>query len=386
MHKEFSPDDLFDPAADRRPGDVADFAMREDPGAEPDPDDLDDSLTEAGGPDLSRVTWPEDARAPDYAWLKDMAEPESFELTADVLEGVVQAGRFDPFRDRGLVAFALRGARLAEGHEAVLQRAIRIETARPDHRRFRCVLGFWHVQTGRVTAFTGSTVPCRLAIAGFAAGGDRSNMLPTGLYTTYVWRHKRLRPALRMSTGNASDAALEAGAQVTVLRSRNDTTLDTTDIFDRGDPPLDNVHCSFFLNEDARLGAAFSSWGCLTVRGRKDPSDQWKTYQEVLSDYGTRNRLDLLVVTGKEAALHAGRAVGAAQLVALRPGSKGGEVSRLQQALGIGDSDFFGPVTADRFTGFQRAFNERNGRGRVADGVLTPSRATEMGLGVFLTS
>ena len=39
------------------------------------------------------------------------------------------------------------------------------------------------------------------ALDRFAAGGDPSNLLPTGLYTSYVWRHKKLRPALRMSTG-----------------------------------------------------------------------------------------------------------------------------------------------------------------------------------------
>jgi len=51
--------------------------------------------------------------------------------------------------------------------------------------------------------------------------------------------------------------------------------------------------------------AAFSSAGCLTVRGRKDPSDQWKKFQAVLNELGQGKRCDLVLLTGRDAGIAA---------------------------------------------------------------------------------
>lgn len=386
MEKEIIASDAFVVDAELTSTDpIALFKDREDKGSQPGPEDSPSDVNEIAGPaaaDLEIVRWPSsDAEAPDFAYLSEIQAPRKFELSADVLDAMVRAARYSPYRDKGILAFALRGARLVDGHEAERQDKVAVEVTRPDHRSFQCLLGFWHLDTGTISAYTGSTVPCRRAIFSARRGGDPSNMLPTGQYIFYVWRHKNIWPALRMSTGNGTDNALESTQQVTVLRSRNDDRIDTTDIFDLS-VPADNVHCAYYTDEQVYEGASFSSWGCLTVRGTRNPSHQWARYQSVLSDLGYRHRIDLMLGTGKEASL-ASQPGGSAHLVALRPGSTGDEVKRLQEALGMVQSGTFGPVTADKFTSLQRAFNDRQGRGRIADGILTPALAAEMGLNVF---
>lgn len=389
MEEEISQETAFDEDAGSVPTNLNDPIFDTADPVEPGPEDADflqddGTLGEPAAAGLNQVTWPADDQAPDYAYVAHLDAPEEFDLTAGTLKRICAASRYAPFSGKGLVAFALRGAELDGVHEVERKQAIRVGVTRPDHRHFRCIIGFWHLESDLLTAFTGSTVPCRRAIFSARRGGDPSNMLPTGLYVSYVWRHKNLRPALRMSQGNSSDGSLEAGAPVTILRTANNDSIDTTDSFLNA-TPFDNVHCSYFLDEDDRLGASFSSWGCLTVRGTKEPSHQWKKFQAVLTDLGMRNRIDLLVATGKDAALASNDATAGA-VTGLRQGSSGPEVSRLQAVLGVNQTAEFGAVTADRFTTRQRAFNDTAGRGKVADGILTPGLASRMGLEVFAVS
>lgn len=384
--EELSREASFDETAGSQPTNLDDPIFDADDPVEPGPEDADflagdDVLGGPAADELNQVTWPADAQAPDYAYVAHLEAPEVFDLTATALRRICGAARYAPFQGNGVVAFALRGATLDGLHEVERKPSIRLGVTRPDHRHFRCVIGFWHLEDDLLTAFTGSTVPCRRAIFSARRGGDPSNMLPTGLYASYVWRHKALRPALRISKGNDSSASLEAGAPVTILRTMNDDRIDTLDPFMNA-TPFDNVHCSYFLEEDDRLGASFSSWGCLTVRGTKDPSHQWKKFQAVLNGVGMRNRIDLLVATGKDAALASSDATAGA-LTGLRQGSTGPEVSRLQAALAMTQAAEFGAVTADKFTARQRAFNDMAGLGKVADCILTPGLAGRMGLDIF---
>lgn len=355
-------------------------AETDDVGAQPDPPEGAPGEFEVAA-DLSDVKWPSsDENAPDYAYLAGVSSDAEFTLDAEAVRRLMAANRYQPATDSGAVAIAFRGAQLAEGHEQERKSAITLKELRPDHRAFNCVIGFFFPGDDTLTLYTGSTVPCRAAVRGYAMGGDASNMLPTGLYTYHIWRHKQLRPALRLASGNGSNGELETGRQATVLRSREDTVLGTKDIFDLS-RPLDNVHCSYYLNEDPRLGASFSSWGCLTVRGAKTPSHQWEKFQAVLSDIGSANRVDLMLATGKDAALAAAGNV--APLVALRQGSTGDEVKRVQAELGLGQTGYFGPVTQDKFTGAERHANEAAGLGRIATGILTPAVAATLGWQVF---
>ena len=367
---------------------IEEALSRPDPSTEPEPsvDDLGEELPGAApqaARNFSGIRWPEATRAPDFAWIAGLVTPTSFQLTAETLEALFRLNRYDPARESGVVAFALRGAALATGNSAVNVATVEAKVVEPNHRSFRCLIGFYFHTEKRLSAFTGSTVPCRKAVFGSKHGGDPSNMLPTGMYTYYIWRHKTLTPALRLSQ---SKIDIESGALATVLRNSADLMLDTADIFDPS-RPLDNVHCSYVLGESADLGAQFSSWGCLTVRGTKEPSDEWKMFQKVLTAIGLKSRVDLMLTTGKEAAIVAGNSNDAGLLEetlgALRQGSRGEEVKRVQEQLGVEISGFWGPLTADKFTGRQRALNQAAGRGRVADGIYGRAADAMTGWNVF---
>jgi hypothetical protein len=359
-----------------------DIAKTLDPMVEEEPEEIDPMQGGfAPAADFSAVRWPsKDTNAPDYAYLADVTAPDRFELDGKAVRRLLEANSYAPTTRSGAIAIALRGAQLVDPHEQEMQKRIALEVTRPNHREFRCVLGFYFPDKDRVTLYTGSTVPCRKAIHGFANGGDRSNMLPTGMYSYYIWRHKTLKPALRLSAGNGSTAELEGGAWATVLRSDNDTIFGTKDKFDRSQP-FDNVHCAYFISENASLGAAFSSWGCLTIRGTKAPSHQWAKFQATLAGIGNTSRVDLMLATGKEAALAAEGKTG--PLRALRQGSQGDDVQRLQKALGMRASGYFGALTADRLTGAERRANEAAGLGPTATGILTPEIAARLGWNIF---
>jgi hypothetical protein len=387
----------LDPVAERSANpDISTLSLEEaaeriDVGAQPGPEDLDitspEALAESASINLSQVTWPSDDRnAPDYAYVAEEPDPGRFVLTPDTIEALLKLNRYAPVRSHETIAFALRGATLLAGHDIEDADVVELNSVRPDHRNFRCVLGFYFTGTRKLSVFTGSTVPCRRAVWGFANGGDPANMLPTGLHTLYVWRHKALRPALRMGLSSADP---ETGARATVLRTRNDVTFGTQDPFDLS-VPLDNIHCSYFTSENSFCGASFSSWGCLTVRGEKTPGQQWKKFQKTLTDLGARTRVDLLLATGKDVALiDAGQGDLASlerKMGALRRGSQGPEVKRLQEKIGLTGSDIdgdFGPATLDRFVQIQRQVNQDLELGPIADGIYSHAMEAKTGWGVF---
>ncbi|MEP5758699.1 MAG: hypothetical protein ABJ327_05170 [Litoreibacter sp.] len=363
---------------------MQDAARTEDKGAQPDPEHPDffvpaEPRSAARGGSRASVKWPRDDRdAPDYAFMANLPEDATFDLNSETLETLFETGRYRPDRQNGVIAFALRGATLVGGDQVEDAQSVPLMTTRPDHRNFRCVLGFYFPQSKRLHAYTGSTVPCRQAIAGYASGGSAANMLPTGLHTFYIWRHRNLQPALRMGLSSADP---ESGAKTTVLRSRNNGVMETQDIFDLS-TPYDNVHCSYYLSEQDNVGAAFSSWGCLTVRGSKAPSDQWARFQSVLNTLGSKKRVDLLLTTGKEAAF-AAKGEQTDNLVALRAGSRGAEVEKLQSHLGLTPTGYLGANTLDKMTGAERRHSDNLGKGKKATGVYTLDLDASTGWGVF---
>ena len=365
-------------------------AQLEDVGAQSDPEAIiserEELATKALSSDWDRVHWPSsDELAPDFRYLAKEDSATEFELTPDALELLIGLNRYEPYRDKQILAFALRGAQLVSGHEVERAERIAMRQVRPDHRHFRCVIGFYFMADRRLTAYSGSTVPCRSAVYKHKHGNKSGNMLPTGLYTYFIWRHRQIRPALRLSLSGQDP---ETAAQATVLRSKNDYQMETTDLFDYTQEPWDNVHCSYFLEEKPDLGAFFSSEGCLTVRGKNGPSsDQWKKFQAVLKGLGERTRVDLLLVTGKDAAIAASaggdRSKVEGALTALRHGSRGPEVSRLQEKLGTDATGFFGATTLDKLTGRQRDIFSGAGQGRIADGIYSKGFDALTGWGIF---
>ncbi|TIV25116.1 MAG: hypothetical protein E5W02_00625 [Mesorhizobium sp.] len=383
--------------------DMDDMAALPDPLVEEEPSDIDLELgeylesVEAKDPDgflrnfarasaYDAVKWPKyDENAPDYASVATIEAPATFMLNAEVLDRLIALNYFAPEGDDDTIAIALRGATLADDLldvESVDEATVMV--TRPDHINFKCLIGFFFRKTRKLSLYTGSTVPCRKAIFGYVNGGMSCNVLPNGLYSYYVWRHKTIKPALRLAVSNASLADLEAGQSATVLRTKNDYVLGTKDIWDPS-RPLDNVHCSYYLTYNPDLGSYFSSWGCLTIRGKKTGTDQWGKFQKVLSKIGQRSRLDLMLLTGKDAALAAAQlrdGQPAGSLVRLRVGSQGQAVLRLQQRLGLGASGYFGYATRARLTEFQRELTGQQGEAW-ADGVYSPAFDLLTGWDIF---
>ena len=251
---------------------------------------------------LPSVYWPsKDDNAPDYFHLAkletDPADAGNFELTPADLELLLKANHFVLPDKLKTIAIALRGAMFGGRHEEVQRASIRCMDTRPDHANFRCLLGFWYRRDGQVTLFSGSTVPCPRYMKNYYFKKNDlpyeskidCNMAPTGHYVFRVATHDkgRIDPALRMSEPDsiATDAA------ASVWRTKSDLTFGLADELEPPRSVFDNVHCSYFLNHKAEYEAAFSSAGCLTVRGRKDPTDQWKKFQRELTKIGKGKRV-----------------------------------------------------------------------------------------------
>jgi hypothetical protein len=352
---------------------------------------------------LPKAKWPEqDAHAPDYRHLSasTVAAAETFALTPDVIELLIGANRFDPHGKGDVIALAFRGLALGKAaevgtrHEAENATSIEVTDVRPNHSDYRCLLGFYRRETDparrRLTLFSGSTVPNPHYMRGYfnkvnfgTPFSTACNMVPTGGYVFRVASHKAgtIKPALRMTDPDN----LAQDATCTVLRTTNDLIFGIDDTWDTG-TPFDNVHCAYVTSTKAEWEAAFSSAGCLTVRGTKDPSDQWAKFQAVLNQLGQGKRCDLVWLTGRDAGIAAkilrdGRSsddgLMRRELVRLRPGSQGPEVARLREKLELSVGDYFGPVTKKKLT-------ERQTRqGQPADGIFTPELDNTWGWNVF---
>ncbi len=353
------------------------------------PDDLvvdEEAVTRAA---LPSVAWPSsDADAPDFAHLipegrEPLVGDRRFKFGADELELLIRANAFAPEGYDNRIVFALRGARLVSGDQAESVERIELEDVRPDHRGFRCVIGYYNRSARKLSAYKASTVPNVKFMTNYyqwknGLGGDSStgaNMLPTGCYVFRVGTHGggRIYPALRLTN---PDKLNEDGA-VTVLRTHNDLTFKSDDLWDKC-TPYDHVHCAYAFD-------SFSSAGCLTICG-PDGSGPWGRFQGVLKSMKANTRLDLVLLTGREASIAAylvesGRATDeeyvARLLGRLRNGSTGNAVSRLQQRLGTSPTGYFGGVTKKLLADQQRGNKLRS------DGIYSSALDERLAWGVM---
>lgn len=338
------------------------------------------------------VRWPtNDARAPDYAHISDIPGESEFELVAGDLETLIRLNAFAPAGKNDTLTVAVRGAVLKSGYENEEVDTATLKDIRPDHQNFHCLIGFYFRARKKLTLFSGSTVPCPRYMENYYRRKNdikpystriSCNMLPNGCYVFRVASHAggTIKPALRMT--DPVDFSRDGAA--TVLRTRNDLTYATDDEWDQPGLFYDNVHCSYFTSFSETHRAYFSSAGCLTVRGKKAPSDQWRKFQTVLNHLGQGARSDLLLLTGKELAIASdirtkfgddSKRLG--DLRRLRLGSQGDAVTRLQKQLGLSASDYFGALTRKRFTEIQQA------KGVTVDGIFTPTLDEAWGWAVF---
>ncbi|MGE0627743.1 MAG: peptidoglycan-binding protein [Hyphomicrobiaceae bacterium] len=347
----------------------------------------DEAETRAAVPSVS---WPKaDADAPDYAHLEpDGREPvvgdKRFWIDAADIERLIAANGFDPRGPEGgpdgkngRIVIAFRGALLVddqdEDNDGIVTGVdkLYLEETRPNHTDFRCVIGYLDRATGKISAYTASTVPHVKYMTNYykwyhGIGGDgrtKCNMLPTGCYVFRVGVHAgSIRPALRLTDPDV----LSNDGSATVLRTTNDLTFKVGDDYDRC-MPYDNVHCAY--SDDT-----FSSAGCLTIKGR-DGQGPWGQFQAYLKTLRYDTRIDVLLLTGREASIAAwlrdtGRAVDDEMsmrlLRRLRIGSVGDAVNRLQEKLGFNPSGYFGPFTKDKLAAYQKSNDQ------VSDGIWSP--------------
>lgn len=341
--------------------------------------------------DLPAVRWSQDLEQPDYAhshtaMSSELQLPKTFSISADLVDLLVKANRFQPTGKNDLIAFGIRGAKLLGTDVQENATSFEIEDVRPDHSKFNCTLGLFDTRNRLFRAYPGSTVPNRDWMRRYYRKVNRlpgkkgnSNLLPTGCYVyrvnTHGLSHKNpVTPALRLTDpGNLSN-----DGACTVLRTSNELAYAHDDLWDRC-TPFDNIHCAYSVN-------SFSSAGCQTIKGA-DGKGPWGAFQRVIGALGTNARVDYMLLTGRDYAIAAaifaaGRQEDAtlieATLGRLRVGSHGESVSALQIQLGFtGRSAYFGPMTREALVAAEEA------RGLASDGIYAPADDVATGWEVF---
>jgi hypothetical protein len=340
---------------------------------------------EAAGLTVSSVHWnPKDDEQPDYRHLDTSLASTIFLLNADAIELLIKANEFTPLP--GKLVFALRGAALAGTNKLENASEIHIIDQRPDHRRFRCVIGVLDRSTKTLSAYQASTVPnaayvykCyAMAKAGTPLANLTGNILPTGCYTYTVGTHHRgtnreIPTVLRLAQ-SATDAS-----PVVVLRSINDTIYDRFDVFITT-IPADNVH-------PGQMAQGFSSAGCLTIPGfykNGQHTGLWSDFRDALGIGPGSNgtHYSLMLVTGLDAALASQVKAGNrafAEIARLRHGSAGPRVAALQAELGVKAqaSPQIGPSTRQALVSRQIA------KLGWSDGIYSPAMDQLLGLNIY---
>jgi len=191
------------------------------------------------------VQWPPDDKAVDYHhWSPDPPPAmANFTLRPEDIEFVLAANRFEPHgkfkgQDAGpdeIIALAVRGLSLGTKngrpiYEIEEAKQIDVIDVRPNHRDFRCCIGFYSRTADpaarRLTLYAGSTVPAAAYMIAYRnnyladpnGNYDKCNMLPSGCYVCRVasHHHDEIKPALRMSRNDN----LGEDAECTVVRNR----------------------------------------------------------------------------------------------------------------------------------------------------------------------
>jgi hypothetical protein len=337
--------------------------------------------------DVDAAKWPTNpVNAPDTWHLPIEHADGEFDLSADVIRGLIKVGHYAPVTStNGKVALALRGCQLALGGASVEDvLSVRLRPVLPDHESFRCLIGVFDTASGRTSLYRGSTVPRRTGMlryynkVNFGSAGRDCNMLPTGCYEHCVGTHGGTGGPVSFVLRLGNGPTLAEAGRATVLRTSNDLTYGSKDVWD-DTRPADNIHPAF-------LSGSFSSLGCLTVQGTQTPGSshntgngEWRMFRRKLGFDGANHgkRFDNLLVTGHEAAAVAATMTAGgdlSQLSCLRHGSKGDRVKALQSQLGLDPDGDFGANTRRQLA--ERQFDKLG----FATGSWTPAMAAQLGM------
>jgi|GEM_PF-1723024 len=302
-----------------------------------------------------------DKNSTEYAHLSNLPKDQHFKFTPEDLELLVDLNHFELQGHQEKIVFGLRGAAIKSGHQVENVNMLELKDLRPDHVNLRCVIGFYDFVEKKFWAYTASTVPNARnmhayyrKVHGISGRKLMSNMLPSGAYTyrraSHGWDRRRNKwkvpRALRLTnSGTKSDG------KTIVLRSRNDLVYGNADYWQKT-TPMDNIHPAFSTT-------TFSSAGCLTIRGTNQRytnsgSAQWKRFLIHISQMGSGDPIDLLLLTGSDAATITkfrednnigNQSMPRENLERLRIGSTGNKVKKLQSFLEIDQTGIFDPDT-----------------------------------------
>lgn len=323
------------------------------------------------------VRWAPDDESPCYSHLIEEGQTsvtvaKEFELSRRELDLIIEANGYRPQGHGDVIAFGVRGAKIRGAEKIENADRIPLEDARPNHVAYRCIVGYYDKKTGKLSAYTGSTVPWHE----YMSKGLKHNLLPTGCYIYKLGTHRPanqarwVTPALRLSDAKGSESGL-----VTVLRNGDDTTFNFEDEWDQC-APSDNIHSAY-------SSTGFSSLGCQTIKGGMHDG-LWADFQKHLKTLPAAVRVDYVLTTGAEVAIAASLIARGADKAAVtkalgrqRFGSEGERVNRLQAKLGLPTTGYFGASTKSALIAYQES-KDLN-----ADGILTPKLDTQAGWGVF---
>lgn len=226
-----------------------------------------------------------------------------------------------------MVFFGLRGCLPLNDGDYEFRTEHEVDIAEPDHTHPRCTLGQWY--QGKVALFPGSTVPHRKYIErSMARHGAGANQLMTGYYKDYrKGRHKAGTP-----TGH--DAFVQTEGRP-LRRTANDVDYTEDDRVEFSNPH-DNLHAAWSMGIN---DSNFASAGCQVVcgypqcamRGQKDEDGPWKAFRQNAYRL-SQESFPYILLMGRDALRVTQTAPGTLPC-RLRYGSKGPEVTQLQQAL-----------------------------------------------------
>jgi hypothetical protein len=337
-------------------------------------------LTKPKAMTAADVRWAADADSPDYRHLGAAIDTKPFDISGRTFKRLLAFNRFSVLEDTKVV-FALRGCTI-DASVTTYVPTITVREVEPNHIDNRCVMGVWDRSSDKLVAFQASTVPNWEYMERYRQDhSKRANMQSTGRFELVVGTH---RPKSKQRV----QGALRNNAEMVVLRTQDNLSYTTRDVWDKT-VPANNIHPGIVaVNTGSSTTPDYSSAGCQTIPGNSAndvPSGEWAAFRGALGLNNTSPTADdgrkfpYVLFTGREARLAMG---GTPALERLRHGSRGDDVRKLQEALARHPRKFYtgkadGALGAETVLSFIKFQKDRD-KG-AADGIVTPSDASALG-------
>jgi hypothetical protein len=359
--------------------------------------------------------WAPDAQHPDYRHLGSPFEAAPFALTHDALASAARHNFF--FSDAELatqdkIIFGLRGCVHAEAVDMASGISVLLREGKPDHARWNCIIGVWEPRLRKVSTYKSSTVPNLIHMKAHALSpvNHGASMMATGLHRHRVGTHPNgAHGAPGAIIPSQQPGALRAAKAPPLLRLRDPNSPMSFSLSNQQLRWNVMEQDNFTLHIHAGNGDRpldFSSAGCQVVAGYYRPSGEgepygpWLHFRHALglSDAFVPNAnggrmappaeegraFSYMLLTGRDARIHAARPVGAAaspDLMRVRFGSRGPVVRAVQGAV---RARLGAPAAAQAAAEFDRplfaqVLDVQSASG-YPDGIVTPRLARSLGI------